>query len=313
MTKSELRTELRKRVGDDIRITGTASSGTVYTLVSSELVQPDGTWKDLQLIITGTTDDEAPKDEARRIVASTFSDYTVRVEIPFSAAPESGDTWQIAIFKNSEYDRVVRKALKIFSRYKPLGFSEDLAVSAGAKRFTPTSSNDIVLAEKVEYYNASTEEHHVYSGWRWDEDGQYIEFENWWTETKTLSLHGKKMHTFPSDDDDSHTVLDRDLDNFIDLCAAHFLLELSERDFYDKFGSLNPSVLKKKDIVRDYSGMREAVQNYLKIVAERITGDYRTQLSVQVPAKTAGSGAMRINKGADPDGMALPSVFWTND
>lgn len=308
MTKAELRTELRVKLGDEIRLTGTATDGTVYTMNANELQQPDGHWNNMQLIISTTTDELAPQSEYRRIAKSTYSDNQIKVELPFSAAPESGDTFQIAIFNDAKYDKIARATLKEFSELRPLDFNESLSVTSGNKRFTPTSSSAIISVRRLEYYDSSAQEELVYTDYRWNDAEQRIEFDSWWTEDKTLTLYGKKYHTFPSADGDSYTVLDRDLDNFIDLCVANMLLSLTEKDFYDQYGKLSPTVFKSKDIVRDYSQMRQNVLDFVDHTKKRIAGAYTGQLSAKTPA--ARSTRPQVDTGAGIDGVPLPTAFW---
>jgi len=313
MTKEEFRTELRRKIGDEYRMTGTASSGTQYTLVSPELVQPDDHWKGLFCHITGTTDDLAPEGESQKIAASTFSDTTLRFELPLTVAPESGDTWALCVFNNSKYDAIVRKTLRQFSKFRPLDFNESMAVTIGNKRFTPTSSSDILRVSKVEFYDASTEDHFVYTDWTWNDGTGQIDFGYWWTESKTLTIYGKKMHTFPSAESTEFTVLDRDIDNFLDLCSVNMLLDMTEREFNDSYGNLNPSMIKSRDIVRDYKGMREQVQQYAKLVMDRILGEYSKKMSLASSKSGNVPAGLKIDKGADGDGVVLPQVFWRVD
>lgn len=273
MTKSQLRTEVRQKLGDKIRLSGTATGGSTFTLTATELQQPDSHWDEMQLIITAAGG-AAPENESRKIAKSTFTDTTVRVELPFSAVVESGDSWAIAVFDDTKYDAVIRKTLKEFSWLAPLQFSEDLAVTADEKRFTPTSATDIISVQKIEFVDVPTKDHIIYTDWWWDNDAQEIEFKNWQPASKTLTLHGGKFHTFPSAEDDNHTVLDRDLDNFIDLCAVEMLLDMTEQDFYDNIGNLNPDIITQKDITKEYRSTREFLLEYAKQTRERIESTY---------------------------------------
>lgn len=305
MTKAQFRTELRSRIGDEIKLSGAATSGSTFSLVSTVLQQPDSHWDGMELHITGTGDSNAPKGESRKIAQSTFADTSVRVELPFTAAIESGDSFSISVFSDARIDQAVRKTLKEFSLLRPLDFNEPLTVTSGNKRFSPTSAADILSVSKIEYYNQPTQEHFGYDNWTWLTSIKQIEFNFWWSESKTLTLHGLKYHTYPSAEATEHTVETHDLDNFLDLCTVNFLLEITEAEFYDKFGMMTPSLIKKKDITYDYKGMREFLVSHQRSIRAKIKGEYHVPLSAQVGARIS-----NIDKKMEPDGWFPEPIFW---
>lgn len=316
ITKAEFRTRLREEIGDEERVSGTATGGSITTVIDTAvLTQPDNYWRDRvgRIYIKTTSNGLAPEGESRRIVSSTSSTATVTVELPFSAAVEAGDTYGIAIFSNARLDDLITATLKEFSRYKPQKFNETLSIATVNNRFTPTSAASIRYINRIEERDATIQRQIEYRGWVWDDNLRQIEFPVWMTETKTLTIYGGKTHALPATEAGNMTVESDDEENIIKLAALESLLSMSNTDFKNDFGQLKPRRWTRGDVSEEYGNSYETFRKSWQEQKEKILKLYGVGVSVNVAAQGLGKAASRFsinyhNEG-EPD-FVPPSVFW---
>lgn len=314
-TRAQLRALLRDEIGDQERITGTATGGTVTTVVDTvTLTQADNYWAGQKVYIKSTTDTLAPQGETRRIASSTQSTTTITVELPFSAAVGAGDTFGIAVFSDARMNQALNDALSRFSKWRPWKTTESMSVSSGSRRFTPTSANSIRSIRKIEFFDDVEQEYIDYRGqWIWDDHLRQIEFIFWWTESKTLTLHIQALHTALTTDAQQVTVLPNEENLIVRLASVLLLLSMSESEFRNDAGALQPTSWKRGDVSEEYGDFTKRVEAARNAIMKEI----KEQVSEPVFGASAGatalpfSGGYPIDTKADPDGQAAPQVFWT--
>lgn len=314
-TRPQLRTLLRDEIGDAERVSGTATGGSLTTVVdSSRLTQVNDYWKKQTVYIKTTTDTLAPQGEARRISSSTQSTATVTVELPFSAAVQSGDTWGIAVFSDSRMNQALNDALQRFSRWRPYKTTESMNVASGSRRFAPTSANNIRNVRKVEFFDNTTQEYVDYHGqWVWDDHLRQIEFSYWWTESKTLTLHIQKNHPALTDESTQVTVLPNEENLIVRLAAVLLLMSMSEKEFRDDFGELKPKSWRRGEVSMTYGDFKTEISS----LHETVMKDIKEQVYEPVFGASAGATAvsssygMAVDTKSDPDGQTAPQIFWT--
>lgn len=114
-TLEQLRTELAQAVARHFE--GTATGGTTTTLIDTGGLArwtADDALKGALLYISTTTDSLAPQGESRRIEAYDESTSTITVSVAFSAAPASGDTYEIflAPLTLDQWDGAINDAIR---------------------------------------------------------------------------------------------------------------------------------------------------------------------------------------------------------
>lgn len=312
MTRAEFLSRIREEAGDEERITGTASGGSTTTIVSSLLNQPDNHWRRLQAYVKTTTDGLAPQGESRRIASSSSSGTSVTVELPFSAAVESGDTFGIAVFSSARIINIASDSLSEFSRHKPKRVTETYNVSVDQKRIAPTSATaQGFRPERIEFFSNTSKEQLVYrkdGDWWWDEHLETIEWVWWWSENKALTLYAYADHTLPSSDSGSLTTDAEDNGNLVMLAALNILLSMSDKEITDDFGALSPRSITRGQVSITWGeNSAVAIREALTKQKEQLLVKYAVPLSLE----TAGVPSGRfIDRHPDPDGIPMPQVFW---
>lgn len=305
LTKAQFRTRVREMIGDPLRVSGTATGGSLTTILdTSKLNQADNFWTKLQAFIVTTTNGAAPQGEAKRIAASSGSNYRVTVEMPFSATVESGDTYGIAIFSNAYLDNLIANTLLEFSEYRPVKFSESLSVGGGEKRYSPTSAATIRYVTKIEEYSAAARKDIVYRNWVWNDDTKKIEFSDWQTTAKTLTLYAAKSHTLPSGESDALTYEAVDEANLLLWCAANAIIALSEQQAHDAFGNIRPNSITRGPISEVYGDQREKIVAAQRDVIAKIKEQYTV-------ASSSFSTTLRLYPGMNQHGIDR-SAIWLN-
>ncbi len=311
-TLAQLRAMVREEIGDEERLTGTATGGSATEVIdSSRLTQADNAWQNQRIFIKDTTDDLAPKGEARRIVSSSSSATKVIVGLPFSVTVAAGDTYGIAVFSDGMIDRAINGALATFSEFVPYRTTETMTVTPGKSRFAPTSADTLSHITKIEYYNEADQEEIDYSGqWRWDSNLKKVVFDYFWTETKALTLYLTKPHPTLSSDNDNVTVEAVHINYVVRLAAASLLLSLSQRDFKTDFGSIRPRSITRGPISETYGDVMEQVAGTRTELLRELQA-LVTQPFVGVAAVSGNgpSDSIPINRHEEP-GWVPPPVFW---
>ncbi len=315
ITKEEFRDRIRLELGDEERVSGTATGGSTTTVVDTAVfTQPDNYWRDRvgRIFIKTTNDGFAPEGESRRIVSSTQSSNTVTVELPFSAAVESGDTWGIAVFSNTRLESIISGLLSEFSKYKPQKFNETLTVSTGNNRFTPTSAASIRYINRIHERDASAQRQVEYRGWIWDDNIRQIEFPIWFSENRTLTIYGGKTHALPANDDDDMTIEADDESNVIRLCVLDALLSMGNTDFKDDFGKLIPRRWTRGEVSEEYGNSYETLMKSWQDQKSKILATYGVGVSVNISAQGMGRAKkISINyQNAGESDWVPPAVFW---
>lgn len=312
MTRAEFLTRIREEAGAEERVTGTASGGSLTTIVSSLLSQADNYWGGLNAYIKTTGDTLAPQGESRRIASSSSSGTSVTTELPFSAAVQSGDTFGIAVFSNTRVANVASDSLSEFSNYRPKRVTETYNVIVDQKRIAPTSATaQGFRPERIEFFSNISKEQLIYvkdSDWWWDEHLESIEWIWWWSENKALTLYGYADHTLPSSDAGILTVDDEDIGNLVMLAAINMLLSMTDKEMFDDFGKLSPRSWRRGNVSETYgsdsiTSMRESLTKQ--------KSDLLAKYAVPLSLETAGVPSGRfVDKHVDPDGIPMPQVFW---
>lgn len=305
---------LRDEIGDVERVTGTATGGSLTTVVdTARLTQVDNYWLKQKIFIKTTTDTLAPQGDARRISSSTSSTGTVTVELPFSAAVQSGDTYGIAVLSDSRLNQALNDALAQFSKWRPYKTTESMNVTNGGRRFSPTSAGSILSVKKVEFFDNTTQEYVDYRGqWLWDDHLRQIEFNSWWSEAKTLTLHIQKSHPSLTSDSQEVTVKSSEENLIVRLAAALTIFSLSEKEFRDDFGELKPKSWTRGDVSMTYGDFKSQAQSMVETAMKLI----KEQVTEPAFGSSAGATALpfsgfSVDTKSDPDGQAAPQVFWT--
>lgn len=312
MTRAEFLTRVREEAGDEERITGTASGGSTTTIISSILNQADNQWKRLNVYLKTTTDTLAPQGESRRIVSSSSSSTNVTVELPFSAAVQSGDTFGIAVFSSTRIANAASDALAGFSQYKPKRITEPYNVSADQKRIAPTSATaQGFRPERIEFFSNTSKEQLIYVKdvkWWWDEHLQSIEWSYWWSDNKALTLYGYADHTLPSTDAGTMTIDSKDVGNVVMLSALNVLLSMTDKEMTNDFGELKPRSWTRGDVSMSFGeNTATTIRESLNKQKAELLAKYTTPLTLE----TAGVPSRGyIDKHPDPDGINMPQVFW---
>lgn len=261
LTKAQFRTRVREQSGDPVRVTGTATGGSVTTIVdTTRLIQADSYWNGLWAFVITTTDSSAPQGEAQKVYSFTNSSNTLTVELPFSAAVGAGDTYGVAVFSNARIDNIIAGVLKEFSDYRPLQFSEDLAVTVNEKRFEPTSAAAIRYVSKIEYYDPGVEETEY--EFIWNKNTRKVEFKSAFTAARTLKIYAAKTHTLPATDGASMTYDDDDEDRLVRWCVARLMQSLGANEFRDNFGKLAPQSWTTGEVSETYGNKYDSFLKY---------------------------------------------------
>jgi len=315
MTLLEARNRVRDNIGDSIRLSSTATGGTDFTIEDAvKLIQPDDHFKGLNLIIT-SAGGSAPEGESRVIAKNRAIEKDIDLESPFTAAVESGDSYDIAVFSNDRLNKILERSLRAFSMIAPKKFTESFPVTDGNKRFAPTSAATIVSVSGIEYFNAPTQEHIIYpkvESWQWDSNRKVIEWEYFWTEDKTLTLEGTRLHAFPANDGASFDLDTIHDEPFIALSTAEALYAVVQSNNMTEWGHLSPNVIRREKTSTDWRGVKEFIVQMRQSVLNEIKKDFAGGDGF---ALSGGIGVSHLNsptidKKADPDGKPAHHLFW---
>jgi len=244
-TREQLRDVIRRQVGDEVRLSGTATGGSTITIIdTTNLMQVDDYWNRRKVHVTDTTGDAAPEGETRNISDFDNGTNTITSEMPFSAAVEAGDTYQICVWANIIYNQIVTAAIATYSRFRPYKTTGTFATSIGTRRFTPPSGLDLRAGHRIDeirYIDNSTMEDYVISNWNVDVHQNKIDMGYFYTEAKTYTVFWTTPHDDYSDDDsDTITISDDDEDLLVKWIRAQFWLMMAKEGF-DDFGQLQPA------------------------------------------------------------------------
>jgi len=155
------RSALRQAIDEHLRlvhgsstISDTATGGTTSTLVDTSRTESDDYWNNTWLYISDTTDDAAPKDEESLVASYSASDHTFNLSNPFTAAPESGDTYELrryfsAAMIHSAINLAVEEAQYLFPN---LSENDTLVIEENTYDYTiPTGVEHILKVEWLEH------------------------------------------------------------------------------------------------------------------------------------------------------------------
>lgn len=315
-TLAQLRAALRQEIGDMERITGTATGGSLTTIIdTTKLDQVDNHWRSLKVFIRDTTDDLAPNGDQRRIASSSQSATSLTVELPFSAAVEAGDEYAIAVFSDVQLNAAINNALMLeMSKWLPFKTSETLNVSANLHRFAPVSANSIRWIDKVEFIDSSLNVQIDYAGmWSWNEFLRMVEWSFFWSESRTLNMLIARDHAALSLDADTVTVLPREEPMLVKLASADLLLAMTEQQIRTDFGNISPKSWKRGDVSESYDSIQDHFGNVRKAIVEEMKALASGPAIGFYPRRGAPYSAedMNVDIHADPDGRSMPQVFWT--
>lgn len=309
-TLAQLRSLVRAEIGDEEKIVGVATGGSLTEIIDSErLTQPDNYWRGHRVFVRATSDDLSPLGESSRIVSSSKSTTKLVVELPFSAAVEAGDVYAIAVFSDSRIDAAINSVLQMeMSAWLPERATEQLYVTSGSFRFSPASAQRIQWIDKIEYVDDASQERVDYGGmWRWNDFLKKVEWDFYWTENKTLTMHIARDHAKLSGDSDTVNLRAAEESFLIKLAAADLLLGMSQSEVRDDFGKLRPKSWTRGDRSETYDSVHE---HFLKIregIVEHIKSLLRSSSFGFAEPRRA---SRFVDVKADPDGRPAPQVFW---
>jgi hypothetical protein len=263
-TRAQLRDTIRQQIGDDVRLSGNATSGSKITLVDTErLIQADNYWNGQKVYIQDTYDavNTAPIGEVRKVASFNGAINELTFENPFSDNVDSGDKYQICIWPDTLYDQIITSAIAAYSRYRPYKTNDTFSISPNARRYDPPTGLDLKAGHRIDeirYINANTQEDYAIYGWMIDPYKNKIDIGYYASETKTLTIYYSKSHDDFSDDDDTITVSDDDEEFIIKWIRAQFWLLMSKEDF-DEFGNLRAGSWTRGQISENTGTSRKAM------------------------------------------------------
>ena len=155
-TLEQLRTALAWSVSR--LFSGTATGGTTTTLIDTaglERYTETDALKGALLYILDTTDEGAPEGESRRIQSFNTTSNTITVDRAFTAAPESGDTYEIylAPLTIDQWDQCINDAIR---NAWPELFTPALeeVTPTGALTYSLSADADRVLGAEIVFSTA---------------------------------------------------------------------------------------------------------------------------------------------------------------
>ena len=195
---------------------GTATAGAMGSLTDADLahILAEDTFNYGTIIITDTTDDAAPKSEARVVSNYIDDDGTVEVSVNFTVAPAAGDRYALAESRWTipQIIGAINRALVAIGDMPQIDLS--LSTSGALSRYTlPSGINKRNLAQ-VYTQNVSTaddEEPVPVVNWYVRPDDELV-FHTSPPSGKTLELHYNGPHTAVeaiADTIDTQIALDR--------------------------------------------------------------------------------------------------------
>lgn len=262
--RAQLRELIRQEVGDEVRLSGTATSGSRTTIVdTSGLVQADDYWNGRKIHIQASTDGKAPQGESRKISDFSSSTHTLSLEMPLSAAVEAGDSYQIAIWPDAVYDALITAAIAAYSKYRPYRSTGVLATVCGTRYYDPPAGVDLRAGDRIEeirYMNPSTLEDYPIEGWNPDRHQNKIDLGSYASDARTLTVFYVIPHADFADDSDTVTVPDQDEELVSKWVRAQIWLLMS-RESFDEFGNLAPSRWSRGNVSEETGSGRQGMKN----------------------------------------------------
>jgi len=290
-TRAELRDLIRQQLGDEVRISGTATGGSKTTVAdTAALTQADDYWNGRKIFITATTDGLAPQGEGRKIADFVNSSKTAILEMAFSAAVEAGDSYQIAIWPDPVYDALIKAAIAAYSKYRPFRSTGTLATVSGTRHYDPPAGVDLRAGHRIEeirYINLATQEDSTVEGWSPDQHQNKIDLGYFASESKTLTVFYVIPHADFTSDSDTVTVPDQDEHLIVKYVLAQFYLLMS-RESFDEFGNLAPAKWTRGNVSEETGAGRQSTKAlYDSVLSEWLAALKEDGLVVSIP----GSGA----------------------
>lgn len=276
-TRAELRTWLRRELGDNLKASGTVDSGTITTLVDAAvLVQADDFWNGYVLNIE-TAAGADPEEESREITDFVNSTNTLTTD-PFSAAVDTGDTYTIAFFSDSQLNEYINEAIQDIARQQPYYTTATISAVDGQKRYDfPTGARRI---DAIKYINTTTEEEIDYEFTIEPYDKQIV-FTGYWNESKTLTAFITKDHTALTTDAGTTTVEEEHEIGII--IFAQILAASKMRGFvYETAGELKPIHWARGQVSQNGGTLAQWMQKYEDDLLKRykailgVAGGYTT-------------------------------------
>ncbi len=308
MILSQALKRIREEIGDEIRLSGTATGGGIDRIDDTALLtQADNYWKWLTVRITDTTDGLAPKGEARRISSSTLGSITV--EVPFSVGINSGDKYEIAFFGRDRLVSIINETLKEWANLIPYKAIEQVTTTIDSDRTALNNPGEILWIEKIQYRDTAKQETYNYEGyWQWDDHAKQIQWDFFWKEAKTLDVHIARTYPAVSNDTDDLNIKSQHEHLFLRLCVANVIASISTQEWRDNRGELRPLEIRMGDLVHRYGNFRSAAREHRQIVLEEI----KSELGKTITGKLSNRGLRKnlFNRNEDPDGWAPPPIFW---
>jgi len=271
-TRAELRDLIRQELGDEVRISGTATGGSKTTVVdTAALTQADDYWNGRRVYITSTTDGLAPQGETRKVADFANSTWTLTVEMAFSTAVAAGDTYQIAIWPDSVYNALISAAIAAYSKYRPYRSTGSLATVSGTRYYDPPTGVDLRAGHRIDevrYNNATTQEDYAITGWAPDRHQNKIDLGYFANESRTLTVYYVVPHADFTGDSDTITIPDQDEHLIVKYVQAQFYLLMS-REGFDEFGNLAPAKWTRGNVSEETGAGRQNMKVlYDSIIAE---------------------------------------------
>jgi len=262
-TRAELRALIRQHIGDEVRISGTATGGSKTTVVdTAALTQVDDYWNGRKIYITSTTDGLAPQGEGRKVADFVNSTKTITLEMALSAAVETGDNYQIAIWPDSIYNTLIKAAIAAYSKYRPYRSTGTLATVCGTRYYDSPTGVDLRaghLIEEIRFMNPAAQEDYAIEGWNPDQHQNKIDLGYFASESKTLTIFYVIPHADFADDSDTVTVADQDEHLIVKYVLAQFYLLMS-RESFDDFGNLAPTKWTRGNVSEDTGSGRQGMK-----------------------------------------------------
>jgi len=273
-TREELRNTLRDQIGDVVRISGYATSGTNLTLVdTANLLQTDDYWNKQKLYILDTFDANniPPMGEIRKIADFDAATNTLTVEKAFTDIVDAGDQYQIAVFSDTVFNQIISSAIQAYSKHRPYRSTGTFSTTVNTRRFSPPTGLDLRTGHRIDeirYVNDSTLEDYPIYGWMVDPHQNKIDMGAYWSEAKTYTVFYSKPHDDFSSDSDTITIPDDDEDLLLQWCRAQMWLLMSREEF-SEFGEIVPSKWTRGQISEDYSSSRKGMLDLHKYEMEQ--------------------------------------------
>ncbi len=259
-TRAQLRDLIRMECGDEVRLSGSATSGSKTTLLDTVgLLQADDYWNGRRVNIASTVDGLAPLGESRKISDFVLSTHTITLEMALSAVVDAGDTYQIAVWADPVYNALIKAAIAAYSRYRPYRTTGTIGTVNGTRYYDPPSGVDLRAGDQIEqirYMNQATCEDYEITGWSVDRHQNKIDLGYYASDSKTLTVFYAQAHADYSSDSDTITVPEQD-EEFITKWVRTQIWLFMSREAFDDFGNLVPGKWTRGNVSEDASSGRK--------------------------------------------------------